>query len=196
MRKLLLAIALLVGVLTAVGPEARAQVQVSSTDVAITFTTERSKTTPGTGVDFWLKGGSVDAGVSFYRGFGAAANLTLEEANQVVPGVNVTKIAFMAGPRYTFHLPATRQSRFFAESLFGVAHSDDGLFPTSTGDINNSATSYSLQVGGGCDLSVKKSWAIRIFEADYVRTGFPNNGSDSQNHLRLAFGIAYHISAH
>jgi hypothetical protein len=35
-----------------------------------------------------------------------------------------------------------------------------------------------------------------LLEADYVRTWLPNNGSNSQNDLRLSFGIAYHIGKH
>jgi hypothetical protein len=34
---------------------------------------------------------------------------------------------------------------------------------------------------------------VRAFELDYVRTNLANNGSDYQNHLRLAFGVSYHI---
>jgi hypothetical protein len=133
MRKLLLAITLLVGASTLGAPAAWAQAQVTSTDLALTFTTEQSKTTPGTGNNFWLHGGSADGSVTFFHGFGAAANLTLEQANNVAPGINVTKISFMAGPRYTFHWGDRHQSRLFAESLFGTAYSHDGLFPTSTG---------------------------------------------------------------
>ena len=42
-------------------------------------------------------------------------------------------------------------------------------------------------------LFFSKSWGVRLLEADYVRTSLPNNASNTQNDLRLAFGVIWHI---
>jgi hypothetical protein len=36
---------------------------------------------------------------------------------------------------------------------------------------------------------------VRLLEADYVRTQLPNNYSQSQNDVRLAFGVTYHFGS-
>ncbi len=203
MRKTFLAGTLLIGFLAVVGPIARAQekqaasssFQMSSIDFAATYTTERSNVTPTGGSSFWGQGGSFDAGFTFYHGFGVAANLTGDHASNIAPGVNLSLLHFMAGPRYTIHAGSKRESRVFAEALFGGVHGFDSVFPVGT-TVSGSANSFSMQIGGGWDIAVSKHFAIRAFEADYVRTSLPNNGTNVQNFLRLAFGVTYHIPKH
>lgn len=203
MRTIFLTSALLVGVLTVGGPRAWAQGQgrdgkgfrLSSADLAITYTTERATVTPNNNNPFWLRGGSADAAFTFFHGLGAVLNFTGEHASNIAPAVNLGKIAFMAGPRYTVRAGSKHENRVFIESLFGGVHAFDSVFPLSTG-VASSANSFSLQVGGGYDVDISKGFAIRVFEADYVRTSLPNGGNDVQNHLHLAFGVSYHIQRH
>jgi len=203
MRTTILASAFLVGVLTGGGPTADAQAQspagqgfwLSSVDVAMTYTPERSKVTPSDNHHFWLQGGSIDAAFTFFHGLGVAANLTGGRANGIAPGVNLAEVAIMAGPRYTFRTGPKHENRLFVESLFGGVQARDNVFPTSTG-VTPRADSFSWQVGGGWDVAVSKSIAIRLFEAGYIRTHLPNNGTNVQDHLRLAFGVTYHIQRH
>lgn len=203
MRKVFMASALFVGIVMLGGPMACAQeqkhstsrFQLSSADLAMTFTTERSNGTPGGGGDFWLYGGSIDAAATFFHAFGLAANVTEDHASGIAPGVNLSKLAFMGGPRYTFRLGSKSKSRGFVEVLAGEAHGFNSIFPASTGE-SSKANSFAWQVGGGLDLSISKHLAIRAIEADYVRTNLPNNGANHQDHVRLAFGVCYHIQSH
>ena len=195
--------ALLVGVLTLGSPLAWAQAPpaaqqgfgLSAADLALTFTTERNHVTPSTSGGFWLHGGSLDGGMVFFHGLGAAANMTIERAGGIAPGVSLSKVSIMAGPRYTLRLGAKHENRLFIESLFGGAFALNSVFPTSTG-ITTNADSFSLQIGGGWDLAIAKNVAIRVLEADYVRTDLPNNGTNTQDYLRLAFGVSYHFQRH
>jgi hypothetical protein len=130
-----------------------------------------------------------------------AANLSGEHNSSIGAGVNLDKLSLMAGPRYTFqtarwterYLGRTHESNVFGETLFGIAHGFNGVFPTSTG-VTSSADSFAVQVGGGFNIGVTRSIGIRALEIDYVHTGLPNNGSNSQNHLRLAIGASYHFN--
>jgi hypothetical protein len=202
MRTSLLA-TLLVGILTLGGAVARAQgkpaasssFQLSSLDLAFTYTTERSNVTPSGGSNFFAQGGSFDAGFTFFHGFGVAANFTGEHASNIAPGVNLGLLQFMAGPRYTIRGGSKHESRVFAEALFGGVHGFDSVFPVST-TVSSTANSFAMQVGGGWDVAVSKHFAIRVFEADYVRTSLPNNATNTQNFLRLAFGVTYHSTRH
>lgn len=171
------------------------KMQWSSTDLAMTYTTEGTKVTPSDSGNFWLQGGSLDGGVSFIRGFGWAANLTIDHASKIAPGFNLTERDILTGPRYTFRRGSKHESRIFIEALAGVARASDDLFPTSRGPTDK-ANAFVWQAGGGWDLSVTRHIAVRLFEADYVRSYLPNNGTNTQAHLRLAIGVAYHIKSH
>ncbi|MFZ0963100.1 MAG: hypothetical protein WAO35_19720 [Terriglobia bacterium] len=202
MRPILLANVLVVGVLVLGGPMACAQeaqhsaprFQVTSSDLAVTYNAERSQVTPG-GSDFWLQGGSIDGAFTFFHGLGFAANVTGDHASGIAPGVGLNEVAMMAGPRYTFRLGSKSRSKLFVESLAGGVRGSDSVFPKSTG-LDSRASAFSYQVGGGLDISISKHLAIRAIEADYVRTYLPNNGTDTQPHLRLAIGVTYHSQRH
>jgi hypothetical protein len=166
----------------------------------VTFAAERAEQAPGQ-CCFWLKGGGVDAALTSPKGFGIAASVTGDYASVIAPGVNLSKIAFLAGPRYTFRAgtgragAADRRLQVFGQGLFGGVYAFDGVFPSSSGTTSN-ALSFALQAGGGLNLMLTKSVGIRLFEAEFVRTTLPNGGSNVQNDLRLAAGMTWHIGKH
>ena len=162
-----------------------------STDLAVTYSLERSELAPGDCGCFWLQGGGVDAAVTFWKGLGVAASFTGGHAANIAPGVDVNKIAFAAG-----HAAATDQRRLqiFGQGLFGGVHGFDGLYPVTSG-VTSSAGSLAIEAGGGVNLFLTKNLGVRLLEAEYVRTELPNNASNTQNDMRLSFGFAYHLSA-
>lgn len=48
-----------------------------------------------------------------------------------------------------------------------------------------------MQLGGGLNLNLGKGFGIRGLEVDYVCSTLPNNASNTQDNLRLPFGITY-----
>jgi hypothetical protein len=50
-----------------------------------------------------------------------------------------------------------------------------------------------MQLGGGVDVALSRGFGVRAIEVDYVRTSLPNNASNTQNDLKIAFGVTYHI---
>ncbi len=165
-----------------------------STDLGITFATERSQLVPGN-CCFWFKGGGADVAFNFFKGWGIAASLTGDHAGNVAPDVDVNKISYMAGPRYTWTAwSGANQHRLqmYAQGLFGGAHGFDGVYPTSTG-TTSSANSFAIQAGGGLNYYFNRHWGVRLLEADFVRTAMPNGVDDVQHDLRLAFGVTYHF---
>ena len=158
--------------------------------VAITYDMERAKIAVNGGSGFWLQGGGLNLAVPVHRGFGIAAGFSGGHASNIRPGVNLGKVTYLVGPRYTF---ALARVQIFGESLFGGVHGFDGSFPAGGGSTP-SANSYAIQLGGGLDIPLRKGFGIRAPEIDYVRTGLPNNGTNSQNDLRLAFGLSYHFN--
>ncbi|HEY4903577.1 MAG TPA: hypothetical protein VIH89_08910 [Candidatus Sulfotelmatobacter sp.] len=172
----------------------------SSLDVAVTYAGERAQIAPGTCGCFWLQGGGADAALTFWKGIGASASITGAHAHNYYSGIDVNKIAYMFGPRYTFagwNLGTKERSlQIFGEALFGGVHAFNGAFPTSTG-LTASANSFAMQAGGGVNLVLSRKIGLRLLQADYMRTDLPNSYSKSQNDLRLAAGVNYRFgSAH
>jgi hypothetical protein len=64
---------------------------------------EESQLAPGNCGCFWFQGAGADVGFTLWKGLGVAGALTGEHANQA-PGMNIDKIAYVLGPRYTFAL--------------------------------------------------------------------------------------------
>jgi len=171
-----------------------------STDLAVTFATARSQVVPRQS-SFWFKGGGADAAVTFSNGLGFAVSLSGDHASNVTPGVDANKIVYLGGPRYTYtawqnHAGAAgnRRLQVFAQGLVGWVHGFNGLYPAASG-TTTSYGSAAMQAGGGMNLLFSKNFGLRLFEADYVRTALPNNGSNIQSDLRLSAGVTWHFKS-
>ena len=169
-----------------------------STDLGVTYTVERGEQAPGNCGCFWLQGAGADAALTFWKGLAIAASFNSGNASNIAPNVSLKKLQFTAGPRYSYtawtgrDAAANRSLQLFGQGLFGGVHAYDGTFPAPNG-VANSAGSFALEAGGGLNLLLSKSFGVRLLEADYVRTSLPNNFSNSQNDMRLAFGMTWHI---
>jgi outer membrane immunogenic protein len=161
--------------------------------VGVTYDLERAKIA-GTGCGcFWLQGGSAEIALPFYKGFGVAGSFSGDHASNIRPGVDLNKLSYVAGPRYTFDALRTPRGagvQIFGEALFGGVHGFGSIFPVN-GGVAPTANSYAMRIGGGMDIALHNALVVRAFEVDYVRTGLPNGGTNTQNDLRLAFGLFY-----
>lgn len=204
MSRIFLAGALLVGAV-AFAPRLQAQQEPRPllVDLAVTYTAERAKIVTTDCGCFWLQGGSVNAGATLFRGLGIAANLTGGHSSNVAPGVDLNKLAFVVGPRYTLTtsrwtnrlLGSRHATSVFGEALFGFAHGFDSIFPTSSG-LTSTSNAFSMQVGGGLNIALARGFGLRALEIDYVRSNLPNNAGNNQNDLRLSFGLSYRFHPH
>jgi hypothetical protein len=148
-----------------------------------------------------MQGGGADASATLWKRLGIAASLTGDHVANVTSGVDVNKISYMGGPRYTYtalanHTGAvpTPHYQIFGQGLFGGTHGFNGLYPTSTSPTS-SANAFALEAGGGFNYYFTRNWGLRVFEIDYVRTQLPNHAANVQNDLHLSFGITYHIGS-
>lgn len=157
-------------------------------DVSVMYSVEHAKVISADSA--WLQGGSGELAFPLYRNLGAALNVTGARNGNLGAGRgSFSKVAFVAGPRYTLPL---RNFRVYGEALFGGVHGFDATFP-SIGGANASANAFSMQAGGGLDMDWKRHIAIRAIEASYVSTHLPNGGSNIQNDLKLTTGIVLRI---
>jgi len=112
-----------------------------------------------------------------------------------VPFVDVSSYTFMAGPKLTYR---TNKVAPFAHFLLGAARASTGAFGYSLSD-----TAMAAVVGGGIDINVNKSLAIRAIQADYLMTRFQTGPQiafsgfdDRQNNFRLSAGLVLKLGGH
>jgi len=167
-----------------------------SADAGASYAFERAKLEPSNCGCFWLGGGSGDFAVTIFKGLGLAANVTGDQAyNNLPTGEGLNKMSYLGGPRYTYKAPRLLKkhpTQFFSEALFGKVHGTNSVFPGATGTTTQ-ATAFAMQAGVGMDIALYKGFGVRAFEVDYVYTQLPNNGSNTQDDLKLSAGLSYHF---
>ena len=165
-------------------------------NIAITYHAERAKTVLGGCNCFWFQGASVDATWNAWNHLGIAAQLSGGHASNVGPGVDVSKIDFLFGPRYTWRPAQWKYNRYlpslFGEFLLGGVHAFDTVIPTSSG-TTSSATAFSFQTGAGANLWLTSRFGIRLLQLDYVHSTLPNAGNSTQNDFRIASGVTWRL---
>ena len=155
-------------------------------DLGITYIGQRSLEVNNS-QRFWLQGGSLELGIDAWRGWGVAADVTGTHTSSIgTSGPSLSLVTTTFGPRYRWH--GGHRFSVYGQGLLGEANGFRSLFPTERGAIN-SANSLALQVGGGVDLKLSKTLAIRALDAGWLRTQLPNSTNDRQNSLRLGAGV-------
>jgi opacity protein-like surface antigen len=149
-----------------------------------------------------LNGGGGDVSVFFTNHFGVKADLQGYNSTNQCPAASSGLTSCTSGNLFTYMFGPVAKYRFgrfepFGEVLFGGAHSNfyvnacnsnSVLCSTSTPD----STAFAFAVGGGVDFQATHRLAIRLFDADYVRTNFGDNfilGNTSQSNFRLQTGV-------
>jgi hypothetical protein len=157
-------------------------------EVAVTYNATRSGTVPS--ANFWMQGGSVDIEGRFYRGLGVVEEVAgTHTANIQSTGVGLDLVTSAFGPRYTW-APAHRRYEIFAHVLVGDAFGFNSVFPTPGGAIDSS-NSLALKMGGGMNIALSPRFALRAFQANWLRTHLPNATTNLQNNLELGAGVAF-----
>ena len=168
----------------------------SALTIGLTYNAERAKTTSSGCNCFWFQGAAADVGWQLWNNLGIAAQLSGAHASNIGPGVNISKIDFLFGPRYTWHpplwRPTRRSSALFGEFLLGGIHAFNTIIPTISG-ASSSATAFALQTGGGANLWLTPRFGLRVLQLDYIYSQLPNGGNSRQNDLRIATGVIWRI---
>lgn len=111
---------------------------------------------------------------------------------------------FLFGPTVTSYFG---KSSVFGHALFGVAHSNlaAGVSLPIIGGLSaplSSGNAFAMAFGGGVDIGVTRSFAIRAAQIDYLRTNFntvnalapgltSGIGSSGQNSFRFSTGVVW-----
>lgn len=167
-------------------------------DLAVTYTAQHSNLVSSP--TFWQQGGSIELSTQTYRGLGIAANVTGTTIdNAADSGVGLSMVTTTFGPRYTWNRSMGADKKhgiaIFGQGLIGEAHGFNSYFPSSIG-VQTDYNSFALHVGGGVDLGISHHFAVRVIQADWLRTQFPNSTTNVQNSLRLGAGMVVRFRQH
>lgn len=101
-------------------------------------------------------------------------------------GANVNVNTYLFGPQIS--LPARVSP--FVHVLFGAAHENQAGFGPSPFFSLGPDTSFATSIGGGIDVDLVPFLALRLIQADYLRTNWHGRG---ENQARLSAGIVLHF---
>jgi len=159
-------------------------------EAAVTFDASGANLTTGNG--FWMPGGSASLAGNITHHFSAVAEFSgLHSGNISGPQVPLSLVTIVFGPRYCWSAPAKAHDfSVFGQALVGEAHGFDSIFP-APGRANASASSLAFELGGGIDLGLSRHTALRLMQANWLRTSLPNATTNVQNNLLLDAGVVF-----
>jgi outer membrane protein OmpA-like peptidoglycan-associated protein/opacity protein-like surface antigen len=152
----------------------------------------------------WLNGGSASIAFNFNRYLGIVADVGDYTNSQIRfqgaygATVNVNDadggvVTYLFGPRLSF-----RHERItpFVQALFGGAHASEVTLANCTFSCTllPDQSAFAWTAGGGLDVRVHRHFAIRIIQAEYMMTRFPDyatGNTASQNDVRLSSGLVF-----
>ena len=112
-----------------------------------------------------------------------------------VPFVDVSSYKYMVGPKLTYRSDKVAP---FAHFLIGGTQARTKILGISASD-----TALATAIGGGVDINLNKSIAIRAIQADYLMTRFHPGSQiafsgfdDHQNNFRISAGLVIRLGNH
>lgn len=172
-------------------------------EIGLSYTCKWVKLSETSGSSFTLQGGAVDAAYTLggkYRGLSFAVDFSGENAIAIKPGVDLSQISVVAGPRYTWKPTRPSKLRYavYLQSLLGYVHAFDSVFPSNppssgTYKPQTTANAFAMQLGGGIGIPLTKHLGIRPAEVDYIYTRLPNNNNNEQSDLRYSAGATWYF---
>jgi peptidoglycan-associated lipoprotein len=165
----------------------------STGDIALTYHWLRTNAQPGGCGCFDLNGGGISGSWNVRPELAVVTEFSAEYAGQVPStGNSLTLTSYLAGMRYVLPQLWSRGRHGlqpFTQLLVGAAHAGGGM--AGAGDAT---FAFATRIGGGADLPVSPSFAVRIIQIDYDLTTFHNSLNGHQNNLLLSSGVVFRWS--
>ena len=143
----------------------------------------------GGGIGINANGWDTSATFGLRKHFGLGVDVSGNYKTQLSSGsnfpVDVHLYTYTFGPVVSWH------SGFFAHALLGGAHGVPSGCALNSGSPDECGSGvyngFATMLGGGLEVKVRKSIAIRIFELDWVNLPFKDGGGSSN--FRFATGL-------
>ena len=151
----------------------------------------RTNAAPGECGCISLQGGNGWVSYKLIRSFDVVGEVGSQHATNISPfAADLTVTSYLGGVRYRRSMKVGLAP--FVQAVFGGAHASGSMAPGNSG-IPGSSNAFALAAGGGVDLRLSRLFALRMIQADYYYTRFPNGVNDHQNNLRIGAGFVVRL---
>jgi opacity protein-like surface antigen len=107
--------------------------------------------------------------------------------------VGFRQYSYLFGPTFSRNKEGTVKP--YAHVLLGVSRLSSTVKSDSTTggvpSVSNGDNAFAMALGGGVDVRVRKSLAVRPIQADYFLTRFGGMGDKTQNSVRISTGLVF-----
>ncbi len=145
------------------------------------------------GAQFNMNGGSGSVAYNLNNWFGLVGDVGVTHQGAVASQpFSLTVTTYQFGPRVTWR--TKRHINVFAQALIGGGHAGGTLYSSSLGTglaPLGTSNDFNFSAGGGVDWKVNHNFSIRLVEAEYLHTQFPNAVNATQNNFRLSAGVVF-----
>lgn len=137
-----------------------------------------------------LNGGSASFAYNFSDRVALVADGGIYRFGGLPSGLDSTMYTYLFGPRFTFR----KVSRVtpFVQALLGGSRLN-----ASAGGISAGENAFSMAIGGGVDLPLRRRFSIRLIQAEYLLTRFDRvtGASATQNDVRISTGLVFRFGS-
>jgi hypothetical protein len=137
-----------------------------------------------------LNGGSASFAYNFSDRVALVADGGIYRFGGLPAGLDSTMYTYLFGPRFSFR----KLSRVtpFAQVLLGGGRLNAGSAGISAGE-----NGFSMAMGGGLDLPLRRRFSIRLIQAEYLLTRFDRVTGESatQNDVRISAGLVFRFGS-
>ena len=104
-----------------------------------------------------------------------------------VPNADLSVYSFLFGPKFAFR--GNGRVTPFVQSLFGASR-----FKVSSGSMSDSENGFAMALGGGLDLKLTKTIALRPVQFEYLMTRIGDD-SERMDNLRFSAGLVFRFGS-
>jgi hypothetical protein len=145
------------------------------------------------GATFNMNGGSGSVAYHLTHWFALVGEVGATHQGAVVSKpFSLTVTTYEFGPRVTWrnHSHLTP----YAQVLIGGGHAGGTLYTSSLGTglaPIGASNDFNFSAGGGVDWKINHAFSVRVGQAEYLHTQFPNGINASQSNFRLSTGVVF-----
>lgn len=185
------------GLLLAISFPLHAQQQVPRVELAGTYSYIRLNLEGPGGYSEGLQtnGGTGSVAFNLTKSFGIVGEIGDYQTSTVrsAGGASMRFASYLFGPRFSFRKSSTLTP--YIQTLFGGVKGNDPFFVTGpqnvSGYIHTDQNAFAWTVGGGLDAAVTKHIAVRVFQAEYFFTKWPDGANNRQSSFRFETGLVF-----
>ena len=107
-------------------------------------------------------------------------------------GASMTFMSYLFGPRFSIRRPGIL-TPYFQTLIGGVKGSNPFLVTNNglTGVVHTDQNAFAWTVGGGLDAAVTRHIAVRVFQAEFFYTKWPDGANNRQRSFRVETGLVF-----